>query len=179
MATTPRRLRPQGMTLQEAFDWYPKTEVEPPPHLSTKCLAWQASVRSESNPYGNFWWGSRTVYAHRVAYELAYGEIPDGMVVDHRCWNPRCVNPDHLRLATRKQNNENLSQVPKNSTSGIRGVTWHKGGRKWRAHVKHNGKEVHLGFFDSIEDADAVARAKRAELFTHVTEFPQAPWETP
>ena len=42
--------------------------------------------------------------AHRVAYELAYGEIPAGMFVCHRCDNPRCIRPSHLFLGSHDEN---------------------------------------------------------------------------
>ena len=48
--------------------------------------------------------------AHRVAYEAFKGEIPAGMVIAHACDNPLCVNPDHLWLATHKQNSEDMVQ---------------------------------------------------------------------
>ena len=48
--------------------------------------------------------GGKKVLAHRVAWKLAYGEIPEGKQVCHGCDNPPCCNPDHLYLATQSEN---------------------------------------------------------------------------
>ena len=54
--------------------------------------------------YGQFRIRRERVYAHRVAYELLIGLIPDGLTLDHLCRNPSCVNPDHLEAVSERDN---------------------------------------------------------------------------
>ncbi len=74
-----------------------------------QCWVWLGSVRSWG--YGQINVGqNRTVHAHRLAYELCVGPIPEGLCVLHKCDVPRCVRPDHLFLGTRVDNQKDMAR---------------------------------------------------------------------
>jgi hypothetical protein len=129
------------------------------------CWLWTGSRMSSG--YGRIRAGDRKLSAHRVAYTLAKGDIPSGMQVDHMCHARHCCNPSHLRLATPKQNGENRRQTQRNSSSGVRGVFLDKRRERWYAQVGHNGKQIHVGTFATLEEAAEAVRLKRLELFSH------------
>lgn len=68
------------------------------------CWTWTASTIPQG--YGQIWSkeAQRPVRAHRVAWELVKGPIPDGLNVLHDCDNPPCCNPSHFFLGTHKDN---------------------------------------------------------------------------
>lgn len=63
---------------------------------------WTAGVNSQG--YGTFWFRYRMWLAHRAAWELFCGPIPDGMNVLHTCDTPLCTAPRHLFLGTQRDN---------------------------------------------------------------------------
>ena len=105
--------------------------------------------------------------AHRLAYTLAYGKIEEGLQIDHRCRVPACIRLEHLQAVTNKVNNENLDGARVNSKTGIRGVTWFKPMKKYRATVGHNGKQYNGGYFEDIKEAEQAAIALRLKLFSN------------
>lgn len=71
-------------------------------HSDDGCWEWTATKINTG--YGHFRVGNRLVLAHRAAWELAIGPIPEGMVIDHICSNRACVRLDHLRVVTPTEN---------------------------------------------------------------------------
>lgn len=70
--------------------------------FTDSCWIWRAS--HDDGGYGVFRWRGKARKAHRVAYAIAHGYTPPGMVVMHTCDTPACVNPDHLVLGTQRDN---------------------------------------------------------------------------
>jgi len=135
---------------------------------SGECWLWTGNVNDKG--YGYVVNNGKRERVHRVAYVLVYGPIPKGLLVEHSCRVRNCVRPTHLRLATNKQNMENI-ETHKDSEVPYRGVT-----RQWRKKLQayvyiggvgHNGIYHYCGQHSTPELAHAAVQAKRNELFTH------------
>ena len=112
------------------------------------------------NPYGyGICSGFSSRLAHRASWELTHGEIPPGMVLDHLCHNPTCVNPSHLRVCTQGENSRNR-KANRSNTSGAKGVFWAHWCNRWRVLICLNRKSIHIGYFkDKTEATTAYAQA--------------------
>lgn len=100
---TGRPYGPAPRPLEQRF--WPKVQK------SDGCWLWIAGGDG-STGYGRIREGSKTkptLLAHRVAWELTFGPIPDDLWVLHKCDTPRCVRPDHLFLGTSGENNNDMA----------------------------------------------------------------------
>lgn len=86
---------------------------------SGECWLWTGSVGSHG--YGQLKVGKRPVLVHRLAWEVHNGPIPPGMEVAHHCDVHACLRPDHLFLATHKENMRDMSHKGRSAHEGSYG----------------------------------------------------------
>ncbi len=99
-----------------------------------------------------------------VSMHTVIDKTPPGFETDHRNGDTLDNQKSNLRTATHAENGKNR-KLNVNSTSGIKGVSWDKKTRKWRAYIKVDYKMIHLGFFISIEDAANARRIAAQQEF--------------
>ena len=69
---------------------------------SEACALWTGSTNDQG--YGRIQLDGETHYAHRIAWAIFHGPIPEGLVIRHSCHNPTCVRPGHLSIGTAADN---------------------------------------------------------------------------
>jgi hypothetical protein len=73
-------------------------------NADTPCWEWTRGTNKFPKNYGRFMHQGKHKLAHRFAWEITHGAIPEGLQVCHKCDNPLCVRPDHLFLSTNSGN---------------------------------------------------------------------------
>ena len=126
-----------------------------------ECLVWTGST--DPMGYGRIRTGRRYVLAHRWAYEKRHGPIGEGLVIDHECWTPGCVNADHLRAISQAENTAYRSGANKNSKTGVRNVYAVDG--VYEVYVSKGGKKHHAGRFPDVDSARQAATELRNRVF--------------
>jgi hypothetical protein len=144
-------------SLKNALDYDPETGL----------FTWRAGSRgglvagSDRNGYVRIKVAGETHYAHRLAILYQGGSWPSGEV-DHinrqRADNRIC----NLRDVSRRLNQHNRAEAPKNSKSGVLGVYMNRG--RYRAQIKVGGEVNYLGSFGSVEAAHAAYIAAKREM---------------
>lgn len=151
---------------QKRAAFFARTMPEP----TTGCLLWLGKLTKPGatlrNPggYGKVY-GHTSNLAHRAAWELEHGPIPEGMGLDHQCRTPAYVNVEHLRLCTASQNAAN-TRSRKGSVSRFKGVSPERG--RWKAQLQASGRHVFLGRHETEEEA---ARAYNHGAREHFGDF--------
>jgi len=113
----------------------------------------------DESGYNHIRLGGVLYLEHRLVFLLFKGYLPE--LLDHMDMNPRNNRLENLRPACKKLNAIN-SGVPNNNKSGVKGVCWHKAGKKWTAQIKNDGVKIHLGSYTLLQDA-VEARLKAEE----------------
>ena len=134
----------------------------------TSCVIWFGTENQKG--YGRIIKDGKRQNVHRVTYEMAFGKIPVGMVIDHVCHVRCCVNPAHMRVCTNSENAKNR-KMNINNKHGYKGIyknsyTSKKGlPTRWVASIQSDGKAINLGSFTSKEEAHEAYR--RAAVVYH------------
>ena len=101
---------------------------------------------------------TKTTYMHRLLCD-----VDAQMTVDHINGNSLDNRRSNLRQATQSENMRNVGLTCAN-TSGAKGVHWLKSASKWQARIRHEGKRIHLGLFDNLDDARAAYQSAAVRL---------------
>lgn len=86
----------RNKSIQERFEYYTKK--------TDSCWVWTGPKNADG--YGQLWIGNGYKRAHRISYELFIGPITNNIL--HKCDNPPCVNPEHLRDGTQNENVQDM-----------------------------------------------------------------------
>lgn len=116
--------------------------------------------------------------AHRLAWFYVTGEWPVDQI-DHRNGARADNRWDNLREATSIENLQNLRAARSDNAVGLLGVDFHKKAQRWRTQIRVNKKKVHIGYFDTPEEAHAAYLAAKREHhpFGEIAKLPH--WLTP
>lgn len=95
-------MKPGPRPVPVELRFWNKVDKNGPLFNGEPCWLWTAARSSEG--YGRIAVNRISSYAHRVAYEMEVGPVPDGLQLDHLCRNRVCVNPAHLEPVTTGEN---------------------------------------------------------------------------
>ena len=110
------------------------------------------------NKYLGFRLNGKTVYLHRYVMNF-----PLGKVVDHENGNGHDNRRSNLRVCCVANNIRNRTVLNKNNVSGRRGVD--RLGKKWKASIKHNRRNIYIGLFETFSEAVVARESMEVKLW--------------
>ena len=131
---------------------------------------WNAIVLKNRKGEVSLVYAIRTIYSKDGNHKYIYmhreimGITDPKVKVDHEDHDGLNNVISNLRVCGHGQNLGN-SRLRTDNTSGYKGVQWYKPYRKWRSRIQFEGKNIHIGYHDDIEDAAAAYERKAKELF--------------
>lgn len=105
---------------------------------------------------------------HRIIFMMHHGYVPD--FIDHIDGNPLNNRIENLRAVTESQNQYNRS-FQRNNKTGIKGVSWDKSQKRWKARIGIDGKDILLGHFNNINDAENAVKEARIKYHGEFANF--------
>ena len=108
--------------------------------------------------------GGRTRRKTAITMHRLIENAPKGKLTDHINHNGLDNRRNNLRIVTTQHNNANQA-LSNTSKSGYKGVSWHKGAQRWRAYIRYDYKQRHIGHFTDKDEAARAYDAKAKELF--------------
>lgn len=94
----------------------------------------------------------KAVFGHKIVWFLETGKWPT-LDIDHINGNKSDNHPKNLRLVSARENVRSFMTPTRNGSSKFRGVSWHKGGKKWLAQITNDYKHHYLGLYETEEEA--------------------------
>jgi len=173
-----RRVLPDQAYLQECFRYEPETgklfwRYRPESHFLTNGAykTWTANfagkeaggIYPSDQGYRRHMVGlNRKVHlTARIIFKLEYGYEP--IEVDHKNCDPTDNRKANIRKATSAENRRNR-KTPKNSSTKLKGVSWHRATNSYIAYIGSHGRKIHLGCFTTPEAAHEACRKAATEL---------------
>jgi len=147
---------PPADVLRERLDYNPETgELSWKKHRHPKRVGTIATCKTREG-YHCLKINRERYYAHRVIWRLHTGEnLPEGMVIDHINHDPSDNRISNLRLVTLSENTYNTTQNNVlNPDTSLKGINQTEGNR-WKVQIRHGGKTLYLGTYDTLPEAIA------------------------
>lgn len=128
---------------------------------------WHVQITKFGKPYAT---SNKLGLLHRAIFIYIDGIDIEGVEIDHKNRNGLDNRRENLRFATKAENARNNSRRPNSTSSVYTGVSWRKHAKRWSAKIAYAGKSIHLGYYDTEEEA-GMAYDRAALYYYGDTEF--------